>query len=69
MEFKKNIGAADRAVRAVVGLVLAWLFATNSISAPLSYIALIVAIAMLATSAMGSCYLYTLLKINTAGKK
>ena len=69
MEMVKNVGSADRAVRGVVGLVLAYLFFANAVAAPLSYLVLLVAIVMLATAALGWCHLYTLLKMNTAKKK
>ncbi|MCX6769097.1 MAG: DUF2892 domain-containing protein [Candidatus Micrarchaeota archaeon] len=66
---KENIGKADRAVRAVVGAVLGALVLLGSIAAPMSYLALVFALIVLYTAASGNCRLYSLLKLNTCGKK
>ncbi|MBW4983882.1 DUF2892 domain-containing protein [Mameliella sp. CS4] len=66
--FEKNMGSADRAIRAVVGILLviaffAWLSGTWA------WVALIVGVVMLATAAMGSCPPYSLLGIKTCARK
>ena len=66
--FEKNMGSADRAIRAVLGVLLviaffAWLSGTWA------WVALIVGVVMLATAAMGSCPPYSLLGINTCKTK
>ena len=65
--FVQNIGSADRLVRIAIGAVLFY-GGLAVLSAPLSYLALIVGIALLLTAAFGTCTLYTLLGINTGGK-
>ncbi len=71
MEFKNNVGEVDRVVRVVIGLVALGIYFANYISAPVSYILLLIALVMFFTAAMSSCLLYTLLGINTSasGKK
>ena len=66
---KENIGKADRAVRTVVGVVLGWLVLTGAIAPPMMYLAILFTLAMLYTAAIGNCWLYALLKLNTCGKK
>ncbi len=66
--FEKNMGQTDRAIRAIVGVLLiiaffAWLGGT------LAWIALIVGAVMLATAAMDTCPPYGLLGINTCKTK
>lgn len=63
----KNMGQTDRIIRAIVGVVALIVFFTAA--GALKWIALVVAILMLATSAMGSCPPYALLGINTCSKK
>ncbi len=59
---KRNVGSIDRILRVVIGLALIVLAATGSIAA-WGYIGVI----PLATGLMGSCLLYRLLGIDTAG--
>lgn len=66
--FAKNMGQTDRLIRGVVGVVLLILVFT-SLSGTWAWIAGIVGVVMLATSAMGSCPPYQLLGINTCGTK
>jgi hypothetical protein len=56
-----NMGTLDRAARGVIGVVLLWLAASETIG-PWGYIGII----PLATAAIG-CPLYTFLRINTCG--
>jgi len=66
--FEKNIGQTDKIVRIVVGVLALAGFFLNWLAAPWSYVLLIIALAMFFTVLTGSCFLYTLLKIDT-GKK
>lgn len=60
----RNMGKTDRMLRAVLGVVLL-LLAFTALGGVLAWIAGIVGIVMLGTSAMGWCPPYTLLGINT----
>ncbi|EBA09619.1 YgaP family membrane protein [Sagittula stellata] len=66
--FAKNMGQTDRIVRAVLGVVLL-LLAFAALSGVWAWVAGIVGVVMLATSAMGSCPPYSLLGINTCKTK
>ena len=65
--FAKNVGQTDRMIRAVVGVVA--LIAAFLLVGALKWVALIVGVLMLATSAMGSCPPYQILGINTCKTK
>ncbi|MBK5927368.1 YgaP family membrane protein [Rhodobaculum claviforme] len=65
--FAKNVGTIDRAVRILVGLALIAGFFMNP-DASLRWLYLI-GIVPLATGVFGSCWLYTLLGVNTCGLK
>ncbi len=62
--FKKNVGLIDRAIRIVLGLVLIALTLMGSIGA-WGWIGIV----PLATGLISNCLLYSLLGINTLGKK
>jgi hypothetical protein len=64
----QNIGTADRTIRVILGalLILLPLFTGFAAGSPmLRWGALVVGIVMLATAAMRSCPLYTLVGIRT----
>ena len=61
--FAKNMGQTDRLIRAGIGILALVVF--FSAAGVLKWVALIVALLMLATSAMGSCPPYQLLGIST----
>ncbi len=63
---QKNVGTWDRAIRIILGLVLAY-FATTA-SGVLAIILYILAIILVLTGIFGTCLLYSLLKINTKKK-
>lgn len=65
--FAKNMGNADRAIRAIVGIVLL-ILAFTSLAGTWAWVAGIVGAVLLATAAMGSCPPYALLGINTCKK-
>ena len=65
--FKTNMGGADRAIRAVVGIILLALYFTGTVAGVWGWVALIVGIVLLATAALRWCPPYALLGINTCG--
>ena len=58
-----NVGATDRLIRIVLGIVLVALFFV--LAAPWKYVALVVGIVAIATGLMRFCGLYRVLGINT----
>ena len=65
---KKNLGAADRAIRAVIGVVLFVLILANVISGTAAIILGIIGGALLLTSAVSFCPAYLPLKMSTLKK-
>ncbi len=64
--FKKNVGNADRILRAILGVILVLVyFMAGDLSAGLKWAALIVGVIMLLTAAMSSCPLYSVFGIKT----
>ena len=63
---RKNMNSLDRGLRAFLVAPLAIVVGAGSI---LGIVLLAVAAIMLATSAIGYCPLYTLLHVNTRGRK
>ena len=66
---QKNMGAVDRLVRFVIGVVLAILVIANAVKGAGAVILGIIAILLLLTSIFGFCGLYVPLKISTLKKK
>ena len=66
---KKNMGTIDRALRAVVAVVVAVLYFTNVISGTVAIVLGILAIVFLATSLVSTCPLYLPFGLSTIGKK
>ena len=62
---KKNIGNTDKLIRLLLALLVAVLYFTGVISGTLAVILGIVAVALVVTSMVRFCGLYTLLGINT----
>jgi hypothetical protein len=62
--FEKNVGKTDRIVRFVLGLIL---FAAGAfyLGSPLAYAAYFLGLILIATGALGTCALYSLLKFTT----
>ncbi len=50
-------------------MVLPAVFALNMVPAPWSYLVLLIGLVALITGAVGTCALYSLLGMNTLGKK
>lgn len=65
--FEKNVGKEDRIIRLVAGVIVA-IISQNQLTPPLQYLGFLIAIILLFTGAIGSCTLYTILKINTRKK-
>ncbi len=62
---KKNMGTADRVIRVIVALVIAYLVLTGSLTGALGTILGIVAIVLLLTAAVGFCPAYIPMKTST----
>lgn len=62
---KKNIGTIDRIVRVVIGIVLIILFVLNVTDSWFDYILGIFGLALLITSVIGYCCLYSILGFTT----
>lgn len=62
---KKNVGNTDRLLRLTAALVIAVLYFLNIISGTTAIVLGVVALAMVVTSLVNFCPLYTLLGINT----
>ena len=59
----------DRVVRLIAGIALLAAFALNMVAAPLSYLVALIGIIALVTGATGTCPSYSVIGINTTGKK
>ncbi|MEZ4802126.1 MAG: DUF2892 domain-containing protein [Gelidibacter sp.] len=66
---KKNMGGADRIIRVIIALVVAFLFYKGIIAGTLGYILLVLAGVFVLTSFISFCPLYTLLGINTCPRR
>jgi hypothetical protein len=64
----KNMGTADRVIRTVIALAVAWLYFRGGIPGPLGVVLLIVAVMFLVTSFVGVCPGYLPFKFSTRGK-
>ena len=66
---EKNVGMIDRVVRIILGIVLIVVFILNMVSAPWSYLVVVIGLIALVTGVFGTCALYSLMGMNTLGKK
>jgi len=62
---KPNMGTADRVVRAIVAVVIAFLYFTGRISGTAAVVLAVIAVVFLATSLAGRCPLYVPFGIST----
>lgn len=62
---KHNMGTADRVVRAIIAVILAYLVFSKTVGGVLAVILAIVALAMAVTAAFAYCPPYERLGINT----
>ena len=66
---EKNVGMIDRVIRIIFGIVLLYLFAVNMVAAPWSYLVALIGLILLVTGVVGTCLLYSMIGMNTLGKK
>ncbi len=67
--FTNNVGSVDRAIRALVGVVLLALYFMGYAMGVWGWVALIAGVVMLGTAALGWCPPYSILGINTCSVK
>jgi len=63
---KINVGATERVIRAVVGLILIWAALYFTMPAVWVWILSILGLVLLATGLLGICPVYALFKIDTS---
>lgn len=66
---KKNMGAADRAIRLLLAAIFAGLYFTDTVTGTFGIVLLVLAAVFLLTSLVSFCPLYPLLGINTCSTK
>ena len=66
---KKNMGTADRVIRAILALVMIALYATGTITGTLGIILIVASVIFLLTSLISFCPLYLPFGLNTLRKK
>ena len=66
---EKNVGMIDRVIRIIFGIVLLYLFAVNMVAEPWSYLVALIGLILLVTGVVGTCLLYSMIGMNTLGKK
>ena len=66
---EKNVGMIDRVIRIILGIILLYLFAVKMVAAPWSYLVVLIGLILLITGIIGTCALYSLIGMNTLGKK
>lgn len=66
---KKNMGAGDRVIRIVAGVVLVALLATGTVSGTLGVVLGVMGGVLILTSAMGWCPAYLPFKFSTCKKE
>ena len=66
---EKNVGMIDRVIRIILGIILMYLFVGNMVAAPWSYLVALIGLILLVTGIVGTCPLYSILGMNTLGKK
>jgi Inner membrane protein YgaP-like, transmembrane domain len=66
---EKNVGMIDRVIRIILGIILLYLFAVNMVAAPWSYLVILIGLILLITGIIGTCPLYSMIGMNTLGKK
>lgn len=62
---KRNLSNIDRIVRAILGIVLGYLYFSGIATGALGIAALILAGVMLVTALLAFCPLYTMVKVST----
>lgn len=69
MEFNKNMGLTDRAVRIVAAIIFGYLFFSGTVTGALGVILLILGIVFILTSLVSFCPLYLPFKFSTVKKE
>ena len=65
---KKNMGTADRAIRAVLAIVMGALYFTGTVGGTLGLVLVVLAVVFLGTSFISFCPLYLPIGLNTGSK-
>lgn len=66
---KKNMGSADRVIRILLAGLFAYLYFSGTVTGTVGIVLLVLGGVFLATSLVSFCPLYTLVGINTCGRK
>ena len=66
---RKNMGSADRVIRILLAGLFAYLYFSGIVTGSVGIILLVLGGVFLATSFIGSCPLYSVVGINTCGRK
>ena len=66
---KRNMGVADRVIRTLVAVVIAFLYFTDRIGGILAIVLGVLAVAFLVTSLVGHCPAYVPIKLSTCKDK
>ncbi len=66
---KKNMGTADRIIRVIIAIVIAFLYYNKTITGTLGIVLLVFAAIFVLTSIISFCPLYTLVGITTCKTK
>ncbi|WP_373494784.1 DUF2892 domain-containing protein [Aquiflexum sp.] len=66
---KKNMGNADRVIRALIAIVAAYLYFSGIVSGFVGIVLVVVAAVLLLTSLVSFCPLYSLVGLNTCPAK
>jgi Na+(H+)/acetate symporter ActP len=66
---KKNMGVADRIIRTILAIVVAFLYFTDQITGTAAIVLGVLAIIFLLTSLVGFCPLYVPFKLSTRKKE
>ncbi len=66
---KQNMGTADRIIRTMIVLIIAFLYMTGQITGVAAIILGVIAVVFLLTSIFGVCPAYLPLKLSTKGKQ
>lgn len=65
---KQNLGVLDRVIRALVAVLIGYLFYANIVTGVWAYVLLILACILFATALVGVCPIYMLLHKSTNAK-
>ena len=66
---KANMGTSDKTLRMILAIVFAALYFTGTVTGTWGIVLVVIGGVFLATSLISFCPLYTLLGINTCGRK